>query len=503
MDRIGAILRIGVAVFAALIVASVLQAEQPQLTIMRAEADQSPDLAAGKILIQGYNFVSGHETNVAVTLAGETLFIIGIPTATEIMAELPAGYQPGTYLLTVSRGSGSVKNDTFNLAIGAAGPPGPAGQKGETGAQGPQGKQGIPGLQGLPGADGLKGDKGDKGDPGIPGLVARGEWSIGVKDYKQNDVVTNTGSTWRCLAATCAAGIDPSATNVEWELLAASGNAGPEGPQGLQGSQGEQGPIGPMGPQGPQGEQGLPSQGLPPSAILLFATCPTDWGAIVPQPIGVSPLVACEQHPGPDWDAVPYGAISGETGYVRAEGVTPNASFHVNQIDFGSGLSEVDLFLLPDLAWRLVGPTDPYAGSASVALCYVFSYAVLSRAEGARLVKSGADISYTLPDGPHVDFLVGVGGAKFSVKVTRAAVTPYSLQQAQALLASKLRQIALSTASVSDTDRWGRPILHVFARSAEHVTLLREAFDQLDAETRGNTLVYVTQTEGADEFLYQ
>ena len=148
MDRMRAILRIGVAVCAALLIASILQAGQPQLTIMRAEADQPPDLAAGKILIQGYNFVPGNETNVVVTLAGETLLIIGIPTGTEIVAELPAGYPPGTYLLTVSRGSGSVKNDTFDLTIGAVGPAGSKGDKGDKGDKGQQGEQGLPGSTG-------------------------------------------------------------------------------------------------------------------------------------------------------------------------------------------------------------------------------------------------------------------------------------------------------------------------------------------------------------------
>jgi hypothetical protein len=157
MDRVGAILRIGVAVFAALFVASVLQAGQPQLTIMRAEADQPPHLAAGKILIQGYNFVSGNETNVVVTLAGETLLIIGIPTATEIVAELPAGCSPGTYLLAASRGNGSVKNDTFDLTVGAVGPAGPRGERGD------QGQQGEPGIPGPSGKDGAVGPQGPPG----------------------------------------------------------------------------------------------------------------------------------------------------------------------------------------------------------------------------------------------------------------------------------------------------------------------------------------------------
>jgi hypothetical protein len=165
----------GAVLLAALVAVPVVRAEdgdeqRRQLRIVQAEADQPADRSAGRILIQGSNFVSRHEIEVLVTLAGYRLPIVGTPTATEILAELPAGYPPGTYLLTVARGSSARRRDEdrlgrdeFDLTVGAAGPAGP---------QGPPGLKGDPGAQGPPGPTGPQGPKGDKGDKGDPGITA-------------------------------------------------------------------------------------------------------------------------------------------------------------------------------------------------------------------------------------------------------------------------------------------------------------------------------------------
>lgn len=179
----GTVGRVGIIALAFLLVAPIVQAQAPQLTIIRAAADQPVDLAVGKILIEGHNFVHGDQVNPVVSLAGETLPIIGVPSATEIVTELPAGYQPGTYLLTVSRGSGSVSSGSFDLTIGAIGPPGP---KGDPGAQGEQGLQGP------------MGPKGDKGDP-----AALPSCPIG-------QVLVSAGpSQWQCRLLCSGSFVDP------------------------------------------------------------------------------------------------------------------------------------------------------------------------------------------------------------------------------------------------------------------------------------------------------
>jgi hypothetical protein len=264
--------KVGAMLLAALLVAPSARADKKgagdhQLTIIGAQVDQPADKSAGRILIQGENFVTHRQTDVTVTLAGEPLLLIGTPTATEIVAELPAGYPSGTFLLTVYRSSEHVKweeqpnlllphwpytpmpawVDQFNLTIGGVGPAGP---KGDTGDTGQQGSPGQPGPQGPAGADGAKGDK---GDPGVPGLMARGAWVASVENYKQNDVVTDGGSTWRCIVTACTLGNKPAMPNAEWELLAAKGETGPRGLQGIPGPQGEPGPKGDKGDPGGQG----------------------------------------------------------------------------------------------------------------------------------------------------------------------------------------------------------------------------------------------------------
>jgi len=143
--------QVGAMLLVVLLVAPIAQADKKdlgerQLKIISAQVDQPADQASGQILIQGENFVSRREADVTVTLAGEPLLLVGSPTETEILAELPAGYPSGTYLLTVSRGLRRAKKDDligraddFNLTIGAMGPQGPKGDKGDPGAIGPPG----------------------------------------------------------------------------------------------------------------------------------------------------------------------------------------------------------------------------------------------------------------------------------------------------------------------------------------------------------------------------
>ena len=90
--------------------------------------------------------------------------------------------------------------------------------------------------------------------------------------------------------------------------------------------------------------------------------------------------------------------------------------------------------------------------------------------------------------------------------VTRAFLyppgTPYTLSHAQDLLTRKLEDIQLSTANVSAGDAWMKQILHVFAYDAQYVEVLQTAYDLIDASTKGNTIVYITRTDGADAFMY-
>jgi len=107
----------------------------PQLVIVSAKADAG----AGTLIIDGSAFGDG---TPAVTLNGMPLTVV-TSTPNEILASLPSGLDPGTYLLTVSRGPATTQFDSFNLTLGAVGPQGPAGATGATGATGPQGPPGT------------------------------------------------------------------------------------------------------------------------------------------------------------------------------------------------------------------------------------------------------------------------------------------------------------------------------------------------------------------------
>jgi hypothetical protein len=164
---------------------------RPQLIVQRAEAD----LSAETLLIEGQKLLWNNDSAVVVTFAGTPLPILGA-TESQVLAQLPPGLTPGSYLLKVSRGAGAVQNDVFDLTIGAVGPEGPTGPKGDRGDPGPDG---LPGAIGPAGPTGPRGPTGPKGADGQVG----------------------------------AAG-SPGPT----------GASGPQGPQGLTGATGPQGPAG-------------------------------------------------------------------------------------------------------------------------------------------------------------------------------------------------------------------------------------------------------------------
>jgi formylglycine-generating enzyme required for sulfatase activity len=206
--------------------------------------------------------------------------------------------------------------------------------------------------------------------------------------------------------------------------------------------------------------------------------------------------------PGQDSGPIEFASISGETGYVLVEASRLNSSIHTNQLDFGAGPSNAYLSLLTQRAEQVTGGQ----GGSSAFYAQGVSYEVLNRAEGAMLLKAGPDILYTNPSGEKTDYLVSVGGTRLGVSVGRAVSyppdTPYTLQQAQSLLTSKLQNIQLSSQNVQETDRWVKQILHVVAQSPEHVTVLQEAAQLIDFATKGNTIVYITRTDGGDSFIY-
>lgn len=136
-----------------------------QPVVVRAEADLVQEI----LMVQGLN-LGGH---VRVGL-GLTELTVLTASADALVAALPPGLTPGSYLLTVARGLKRDQMALFEITIGGAGPPGPEGQPGPVGPAGPQGPDGPvgpPGATGAPGAPGLPGPIGAQGIPGPVGLT--------------------------------------------------------------------------------------------------------------------------------------------------------------------------------------------------------------------------------------------------------------------------------------------------------------------------------------------
>ena len=146
----------------------------------------------------------------------------------------------------------------------------------------------------------------------------------------------------------------------------------------------------------------------------------------------------------------------------------------------------------------------PNAGGSS-GLSEVFAFEELDRCERATLLKTETQIVYSTP-GKITDELVEIDGRKIGVSVTRAVHfpfgQPYTPDEARTLITRKLTDIQASTANVSAADRWDKQILAVLAYDAQHAGVVADVWASLDAATKADTVVLVTVTDGADDFIY-
>lgn len=136
-----------------------LAADPPWPVIYEA----SVNLTTGLLTIRGQDF----GTTLSSVLLGATALTVQSWSADQIVALLPTGVNPGTYLLRV--GTRIFGTPTMAVTIGAQGPHGPPGPQGPAGATGPQGPQGVAGIPGPPGPQGQMGTAGLRGIAGPQG----------------------------------------------------------------------------------------------------------------------------------------------------------------------------------------------------------------------------------------------------------------------------------------------------------------------------------------------
>ncbi len=199
-----------------------------------------------------------------------------------------------------------------------------------------------------------------------------------------------------------------------------------------------------------------------------------------------------------------FGVISGPCGVLADEPTSVDPSFFGDTaIEFADG------FVDPDDVPRLTAGgqemlADGNAGGSSI-LSEVFAYEVLARCEGATLIKTETEIQYTQISTKITDFTVNIGGQVVGVNPVRTFVfgpdptlTP---AEAQRRLEGKLDDVLISSANVAPADAWVKQIIVVIAAQPDHVPVVREVWNSLDAETRHDTIVYVMVTNGADQFI--
>jgi len=199
-----------------------------------------------------------------------------------------------------------------------------------------------------------------------------------------------------------------------------------------------------------------------------------------------------------------FGGLSGMCGVLETMDLTGPAPELV-RASFSFERAYVDPDDRPLLtAGGQVLAATPNAGGSS-GLSEIFAFEQLARCELASLLKTETQIVYDV-DGKITDMEVRIDGEPIGVSVTRAFAYPlgstYTLDAATTLITRKLEDIQTSTMNVSMADAWKKQILAILAIDAASADTMAQAWANVDVATRGDTIVILTTTDGADTFIY-
>lgn len=237
------------------------------------------------------------------------------------------------------------------------------------------------------------------------------------------------------------------------------------------------------------------------SVLLVVAACSTpaaqvELDAALPAPDASETVDAPA--------ATGFGALSGMCGVLMAMDMTSPAPMIVRDtFTFERQyVDPADRPLLTEGGRRLA--ETPNAGGSS-GLSEVFAYEQLARCELATLLKTETEIVYD-QTGKITDLEVSMDGHKIGVSVTRAVAypfgSPYTLDAATTLITRKLEDIQLSTANVSEQDRWDKQVLAILAWDDAAANTMAQAWAALEAAVKADTIVVLTTTDGQDLFIY-
>lgn len=226
-----------------------------------------------------------------------------------------------------------------------------------------------------------------------------------------------------------------------------------------------------------------------------------DWEQSSPDTDTAQPLDTLEPQP-----PLPgFGTIHGQCGVLDSEELESSQPWLIlNVLDFGQDpYDSSDHDLLTDGGQEIMDV--PNAGGSSQE-SEAFAYEVLARCELASLLKTEMEIEYNDPQGKLTDFLVEIDGLKIGVSVTRAMSWPldaeYTGEQAESLLNKKLKGILDSSANVTPGDEWVKQILFILAWGPQQAEVVAQAWQAIEADLKADTVVIISTTDGADDFLY-
>lgn len=235
--------------------------------------------------------------------------------------------------------------------------------------------------------------------------------------------------------------------------------------------------------------------------VALLIACGDD-AAIDPDAAALMVDAAILPDAEPQVPLAGFGTITGDCGVLDDE-LTEAAPSHARgAIEFAREYTAADLSMLTSGGQQIVN--DGTLGGSSV-LSEAFAFELLSRCELAMLLKTEGEIVYDT-EGKKTDFVADIDGNKIGVSVTRAVGfprdDPYTVTQARSLLEDKLADIIESSANVSAADRWHKQILAIMAYAPGHADSLITALGQIDGVTKADTIVWITVTNGSDDFIY-
>lgn len=208
-----------------------------------------------------------------------------------------------------------------------------------------------------------------------------------------------------------------------------------------------------------------------------------------------------ENDGGPRTITAIFGTLEGVCPALTKELASASPSYFENTLTFAAGETYARSELSPG------GQTlyDALNVGGSSVTSEILAYEALHFCEGAELYKTETQVAYDTAS-KRADFVVNFGTRRIGVSVTRAFPFPLTEPPRHdallSLVTKKLGDIQLATASVSTADRWDKQVLSIIAWDSSFAAVLRDVVKELDANTLGDTIIVVTETDGDDEFIY-